>query len=324
MLELTDPLWEKLDTAHRDQDIPRVLSELAETWNEEKATSLFWDSLSHQGTCYGATYAVVPHVLKIAEPDEKLQQRFEIAVFLGYITLCALEAQQGPPLPGLPETLEGWDRKLDCYRSLVAILEDRSRPSSDYEQTELLPRYRKVVAIEPVNADDLQKIQSIRAEFLSALPRIGALCQRAILEHLDDPVSVRYLLSGVAAADGLLSVARLLNSGDEGLFRCSACHWGYEYIRFGDRIAIYAEPTMAPIRVAAEDRKLRDYQEQAPSRSDGFIDPAESGDVLDVRAARLLSLAERATSSEPSLLLRNFLGQVHCCKCGVHGPIQGI
>ncbi len=28
MLALTDPLWEKLDDAHRDLDIPAVLSEL--------------------------------------------------------------------------------------------------------------------------------------------------------------------------------------------------------------------------------------------------------------------------------------------------------
>src|SRR5262249_10930887 len=158
---------------------------------------------------------------KIAEADGNPHQRFEIAVFAGYITLCALESGQAPPLPGLPETLDGWDRKLDCYRSLVAQIEDPNRRRSDYEQTELLPRCKKILAIEPVNAGDLRKILSIRAEFFSALPRIRALCKRAFLEHLDDEDAVRYLLSGIAAAEGLLSVARLLNSGADGLLKCS-------------------------------------------------------------------------------------------------------
>jgi len=69
MLELSDPLWKKLDAAFRDTDIPRALWQLADAWSDEIATSLFWDTLCHQGTCYDATYAVVPHLLKIAEPD---------------------------------------------------------------------------------------------------------------------------------------------------------------------------------------------------------------------------------------------------------------
>jgi hypothetical protein len=41
---------------------------------------------------------------------------------------------------------------------------------------------------------------------------------------------------------GALSIWRALSTmGDEGLFRCSSCGWRYEYILFGDRVAIYAE-----------------------------------------------------------------------------------
>jgi hypothetical protein len=57
MLPLNDPLWKKLDDAHRDRDIPRLLFKLSEAWDDETAKSLFWDCLCHQGTCYGATYA---------------------------------------------------------------------------------------------------------------------------------------------------------------------------------------------------------------------------------------------------------------------------
>jgi len=324
MLELTDALWQKLDDAYRNQDIPKLLSDLARTWNDEMARSLFWDSLSHQGTCYGATYAVVPHLLKLAEPAPARHQRFEIALFLGYVTLCALESGQAPPLPGLPENLEEWDRKLDCYRSLVARFEDPDRRTSNYEQTELLPAYKRVLAIAPVDAGDLQKIRAIRDEFLVALRSIGALCERALLERLDDKDAVRYLLSGIAAADGLSSVARLLNSGDEGFCKCSACGWFYQYMRFGDRVAVYADTTMAPGRSAVDDRVLQDYKARAPSNADGFVSPADPDDVNDGRAARLVSLANRATSPEPGLLLRHFRGRIVCGKCGTQGAIQGM
>jgi hypothetical protein len=334
MLPLNDLLWEKLDDAHRDRHIPALLFELAKAWSDETANSLLWDCLCHQQTCYGATYAAIPHLLKIAQPDENRHQRLEIAVFSGFVTLCALNTRQdlsgeieNIPLQGLPQTLDAWDRKLDCYRSLVARLEDPSCPSSRYEQVELLPRYKRILAIEPVHAGDLQKIQSIRADFFSALPTIRAVCERALLENLKDKDAVRYLLSGIAAADGLVNLARLLNYGSEGPFRCSSCHWRYEYILFGDRVAIYADEDAAPLVpavAASEGRALRDFKKHAPSRSDGFMVPSGDGETFDRHAAALLSLAGRAPSTEPDLLLRNFLGSFRCCKCGAQGPIHAV
>jgi hypothetical protein len=331
MLELSDPLWKKLDDAHRDRNIPKLLSELAETWNDETANSLLWACLCHQETCYGATYAVVPHLLKIAHPESNRHQRFEIALFLGFVALCALDPRHGlnenQPLQGLPLTLNAWDRALDCYRNLVAAFEDRNRPSSAYEQNELLPRYKKILEIEPVNAGDLGKIKSIGAEFFSALPAIRAVCERALLENLQDNNAFSYLLSGIAAADGLLDLARLLVYGSEGLFRCLSCDWGYEYILFGDRIAIYADENthpIAPTPPASEGRALRDFKEHAPSRSDGFVVPARDNEVFELRVAALLSLADRAPSPQPALLLRNFLGSFLCCKCGAQRPIHTV
>jgi len=319
MLELSDPLWNKLDDAHRDRHIPTLLSELAETWKDETAISLLWDCLCHQESCYGATYAAIPYLLKIAGPDESRRQRREIAVFLGFVALCA--GDRHGALQGLPETLEGWDRKLDCFRSLVEILERPDRPRQEYEQTELLPRSRNVLAVEPVNADDLEKILAIKAEFLSALPAIKALCERTLLENLEDKEAVRHLLSGIAAADGLLSIARFLNDGDDGTFKCSSCGWDYEFIRFGERIAIYAEDATRTGR--RDDKSLHDYRERAPSRGDGFIMPIAESDVLDARTAALLSVAKRAPSPEPALLVRHSAGSFLCYKCGVQGPMQG-
>jgi hypothetical protein len=190
-----------------------------------------------------------------------------------------------------------------------------------YGQTGLLPRYRQVLAIAPVNADDLEKILSIKAEFFSALPSIRALCEHSLLENVEDKEAVRYLLSGIAAADGLLSIARLLNYGDEGLLQCTSCSQDYEFIRFGERMAIYAGDPTSAVR-PADDKGLSDYKEGAPSRADGFVVPIAENNVLDARTASLLSLAKHAPSPEPALLLRHFVGSFVCGKCGIKGPMH--
>jgi hypothetical protein len=70
MLELNDPLWNKLNTVFRKERVPTLLSALAASWDDETANTLLWEELWHQQTCCGATYAAVPHLLKIAEPQE--------------------------------------------------------------------------------------------------------------------------------------------------------------------------------------------------------------------------------------------------------------
>jgi hypothetical protein len=197
MLPLDDPLWQKLDDAHRDRDIPKLLSELAKAWDDEEARSLFWDCLCHQGTCYGATYAAVPHLLKIGQSETGRRQRLEIALFLGFVALCAFGPEHGSsakckkaPLQGLPDTLYEWDRKLDCFRGFVGFMEDPGRSVSIYEKDVLLPRYKEILQIDPIDESDLEKIRTIKREFVSTLPEIRALCERAFLENLQDENAV--------------------------------------------------------------------------------------------------------------------------------------
>ncbi len=326
MLPLDDPFWEKLDDAHRDRDIPELLSEMADVWNEETVNSLLYDCLCHQETCYGATYAAIPHLLNIAQPERNRLQRREIALFAGFVALCVLEDRRhegrNGALPGLPETLDEWDRKLDCFRELVAGLENPHRICSTYERTVLLPRWKRVLTVAPVNADDLAKVQVIKAEFVASLPMIKAVCERALLENMRDEHAVRYLLSGAAAASGVPSVARLLNYGTEGLLQCAACNWTHEYILFGDRIAFYAREATASVVQAGETRMMRDFKDGAPSRCDGFIAPARDDEVLEPCAAELLAVAKHAPNQSSARLLRNFLGVFVCCKCGAQGPIR--
>ena len=310
MLALTDPLWEKLDDAHGDLDVPAVLSELADAWDDEQATGLFWDYLCHQETCYGATYAAVPHLLKIAQPDENKQQRLEIAIFLGIVVLCAFDlrsvrdvALKDAPLQGLSVTLDHWDRKLEVYRSLIASLEDGSRPISHFEQSELLSRYREILARNAVDEEDLEKIKALRLEFLEALPKIAALCRRALQENLQNREVLKYLLSGVAAGEGLLDAARLIESGAEGGLRCGSCGWQYEYLLFDDRVAIYADecpPGEIYGQAAMDDRGFLDRKDGVPPRSDGFVSPlAEDVEEESDEAELAESFDEDALEESP-------------------------
>ncbi len=326
MLPLDDPLWAKLDDAHRDRNIPKLLARLAKTWNDEKANSLFWDCLCHQETCYGATYAVIPHLLKIARPDKNRHQRLEIAHFGGFVVLCALDPRQGAKfLQGLPETVAEWDEKLDVFRRLASNIEYAREDGSYHGRDMELSRYKKLLAAGPVDVEDLDKIESIRTDFFKALPKIKALCERALLENLQDKSVVRHLLGGIAATYRLLDLARLCDYGSAGHLRCPSCDWRYEYGLFGDRVAVYADedgPSQARSGVMRETRGFLDYKDGAATRHDGFILPARDSEVIDRRAAALLSLASRAESTEPAVLLRHFLGSFECCRCGAQGAIH--
>jgi hypothetical protein len=328
MLPLNDPLWKKLDDAHRDRDIPRLLSGLSKTWDDAIAKSLFWDCLCHQGTCYGATYAATPHLLRIAQSGNNRRQRFEIALFAGFVVHCALKSRQSKnqALPGLPETPEAWDRKLDCFRDLKANLEDAGRHISHYERTQLLPRYKKVLRAGTVVRADMDRIKLIKVAFLSALPMVGEICERALLENLGNEHAIVPLLGGIAAAEGHTDLGNLLFQGKEGSLRCTHCSWGYVYVPFGNEIALYAKESPAPISAAdgaADSRPLLDRKEATAARSDGFIVPA-GDEQIDPSIMRLLLLANRGPASQPAVLLRHFLGSFHCRRCDASGPIRAV
>jgi hypothetical protein len=71
MLLLDDPRWRELTHAYGSAaDVPALLRQLAESPdqrgpNEEPWFNL-WSSLCHQGDVYGASYAAIPHVVRIA------------------------------------------------------------------------------------------------------------------------------------------------------------------------------------------------------------------------------------------------------------------
>lgn len=72
MLSLDDPLWNQLEHAYgKASDIPDLLRKLAlstapSAGNTSEQWYRLWSSLCHQGDVYTASYAAVPHIVKIA------------------------------------------------------------------------------------------------------------------------------------------------------------------------------------------------------------------------------------------------------------------
>jgi hypothetical protein len=313
MLALSDPLWCKLNTAYGfGKDVPLQLVALAERWDEDDARELMHGELIHQETCYGATYAAAPYLLKLAQPDNNVVQRMDIAVFLGHCALCAFRGQEPAhsarkSLNGLALTLESWEQTRDTYRSLLALGSDQRKSVS----------YREIVGLEPPGKHELEQFSAIRDSFIALLPEIGSLCERTFHEHLDDEYIPRYLLSGVAATENLSELAGLLDSGEDGSFRCAACGTSIDYIMFGDLMALYFENSDGgPAHTREADRAMLDWQEGEAKRADGMIKAFDDRD--EQRAPlidKLISLAQQAENPDLELLLRNFLGEFRCAEC---------
>ncbi|MGP1394867.1 MAG: hypothetical protein ACTS3R_05100 [Inquilinaceae bacterium] len=300
MLALDDPLWRKIDGG--GGDVPERIADLAVEWDEEGAKSLFWDVLCHQETCCGATYASIPYLLDIAEPPQNLDQRTEIAGFLGFVAMCAF-------YPELGSRREPTDGHL---QGLPRTAEDAGEPASAH----LTENHRA-------------KIEDIRSDFFAALPRIAALCERSFFETLDEDDAARYLLSGIAAADGLQDLARLLQAGaDGGVCTCKSCGWQYEYAPFDGRLALYAQDKPqgeAFTRATDDDRLFLDRKDGEPNRADAMVSPLDANeDTLGENATRVLALATRSTDNELPMLVRSFLGRFTCPKCGVQGPVTSL
>jgi len=224
-------------------------------------------------------------------------------------------------LSGLPRTSAEWDRKLDCFRGLVAHFEDPARQKSHYERTTLLPRYKQILLAGSVVDADLAVIDEIRREFLFSLSVVSKTCERALLEHLEREDAVIHLLGGIAAAEEHLDLAHLLNQGKEGRLQCSRCRSDYQFALFGSQLALYAEERSSTPAPGFDQRPLIDRKEGAASRCDSTVTPVNDNKVFAPSIERLIMLADRAQSRTTVVLLGNFLGSFHCCGCDAEVPV---
>ena len=313
MLELSDPLWCKLNSAYGfAKDIPLRLHALAMQWDENDARELMYGDLMHQDTCYGATYAAVPYLLHLALPENNILQRMDIAIFLGHCVLCAFGrvADDTPPasgLKGLAVTLDSWEETRESYRWML----DRGA------ERQMVADCREIVDLAPPTGSELQKFEIIRDDFVAFLPDIQSLCERAFHEHSDDEYIPRYLLSGVAATEKLTELAGLLESGEDGCFSCSACGAGIDYIMFGDRMALYiGQSQPKAVSDPGTENSVLDFQDGEPKRADCMVIPYHDLEQQRSPAAdKMINLAQQAENPELESLLRNFLGKFTCTQC---------
>jgi hypothetical protein len=314
MLELSDPLWCKLNSAYGfGKDIPLRLHALATQWDENDARELMYGDLIHQETCYGATYAAAPHLLQIALSDKNVRQRMDIAIFLGHCVLCAFGRVDGGLRPasglnGLATTLESWEQTRDSYRWML----DRGA------ERQMVADCREIVGLEPPTGSELQKFVAIRDEFIALLPAIRSVCELAFHEHAGDEHIPGYLLSGLAATERLTELAGLLESGEDGCFTCRACSAEIDYIVIGDSMALYFQTNESEVAgVQNADRALLDWQDGAARRADSLVIAFDDqNDESTPSVDKLITLAQQAENPKLESLLRNFLGKFTCSQCG--------
>lgn len=103
MLKLDDPAWATLkggyrtpyDASVRLRELEAGSDDLEEIWEE------FWNELHHQGDVDIASYAVVPHLARIAAAQKLLD--WNVFALVAVIEECRL-FEENPPLPKEFET----------------------------------------------------------------------------------------------------------------------------------------------------------------------------------------------------------------------------
>ncbi len=124
MIDLESEYWAQLDHAYGNaQDIPELLRQLYDhpTSNDPNAEPFFslWSALCHQGDCYSASYAAVPHIVQAADRGlDRVNYEF---VLLPTAIEIARRSGRGPEVSRkLEESYEDAIRKLP--RLAVALL----------------------------------------------------------------------------------------------------------------------------------------------------------------------------------------------------------
>lgn len=99
MLDLDSPRWHELDHAYgKASDIPALLRQLEanpDVQGDSKPWESLWSSLCHQTTVYPASYAAVPHLVRIASLAQDPPA-------VDYFCLPAM-IERGRDVPGTPQ-----------------------------------------------------------------------------------------------------------------------------------------------------------------------------------------------------------------------------
>ncbi|WP_426753543.1 hypothetical protein [Myxococcus sp. Y35] len=123
MLALDDPRWKTLNGGYRipydASDVLRQLEAGEDVWDE------LWDELHHQGDVGEASYAAVPHLVRIASAATQVDRNL-------YSLLATIEIErhrpQNPPLPTWCQEsyAKAWEEVLELALKDVRTAEEES------------------------------------------------------------------------------------------------------------------------------------------------------------------------------------------------------
>ncbi|WOO40344.1 hypothetical protein [Rubellicoccus peritrichatus] len=119
MIPLDDPIWQTLEGGYRVPYNPMPALErleMAETREEEKEVFReLWDKLHHQGDVGTASYATVPHLVKIGK--KKGIKSYDLPALVALVEIQRHESQN----PSLPEEFkESYANALVSIPELIA------------------------------------------------------------------------------------------------------------------------------------------------------------------------------------------------------------
>ena len=91
MISLDSPKWSELSHAYGDaSDIPNLLRRLENMHSEEGEKEPWfsiWSSLAHQGDVYSASFATVPHIVRILSQDPT-KADYSFFEFPAWVEIC--------------------------------------------------------------------------------------------------------------------------------------------------------------------------------------------------------------------------------------------
>jgi len=113
-LDLDSPRWSELRHAYGDaSDIPEPLRQLEDfpphaAYEDEPWFSL-WSALSHQGDIYSASFAAVPHVVRVIATDP-MRADFSYFQFPAWVEVCRVRTKTPVPDDLAPSYFEALSR----------------------------------------------------------------------------------------------------------------------------------------------------------------------------------------------------------------------
>ena len=165
MLSLDNPRWSELRHAYGDAaDIPALLRTLASStgpkasYQDEPWFSL-WSSLCHQGDVYTASYAAVPHIVRIAS---EASGPVDFAFFqLPTAVEVARQTGHGPDIP---------EPYADAYhRAITQLVENVAAHRSEAWDQPMLLSAAAAQAVAKGHIDVAEALLNLNADWIAKI-----------------------------------------------------------------------------------------------------------------------------------------------------------